>query len=288
MNFSTISLKPQGNVLYVTIGNPPINLFSAKMVEELFQLAGWLQTQSDISVIVFDSADPDFFIAHFDLNDLMEAASTESANPDINGFQGLIATWQILPQVKIAKINGRCRGGGFEFILGLDMRFATTDSQFCFPEASGGFLAGGGGSTRTLMAAGPGRGLEVLLTSRDFSGEEAERYGLINRALPAAELDAYVEDLVTRVARRSPAVIGIHRDLMRAVFSAPVEAMFAGMAAENAGMRAVMAGEEVQNNITRLLAMGQAREAGFAGHDRRFQRISPELGPSGKRNYGNH
>jgi len=162
--------------------------------------------------------------------------------------------------VKIAKIDGRCRGGGLEFALALDMRFSSRRSLFCFPEASGGFLAAGGGTTRTLMAAGPARGMEFLLSARDFSADEAERYGLINRALADGELDAYVADLAARIALRSPAVVGMHREVSARAFSPMVEPMFAGLAAENEGMRAGMAGCEMQGIVKLHMQAGQTRD----------------------------
>jgi enoyl-CoA hydratase/carnithine racemase len=261
MSFKTISLQQNGAVLRATLSNPPVNTMSAQMVGELFQLAGRLQMDPSVKVVVLDSADPDFFIAHFDLNDLEASAKQPSKTPDLNALQSLALTWQILPQVTLAKVTGRCRGGGLEFIMGLNMRFATLDAKFCFPEASAGFLASGGGATRTALAAGPARALEVLLSSRDFSGEEAERYGLINRALPAAELDAYVEDLVVRVARRSLEVVAMHREVFRKVYQGAVEPMFAGLAAENAGLRAALKTEEMMAGVVGMLSNGgQTRE----------------------------
>jgi enoyl-CoA hydratase/carnithine racemase len=263
MNFQTLTLRETGAVLEITLQNPPINLMSAKMVEELFQLTGYLINNRDIRVVVIDSADPDFFVAHFDLEDLESSASDPSKAsryPDINVLQSLGLAWQNLPQVKIAKVNGRCRGGGFEFILALDMRFASASSLFCFPEASAGFLASGGGTTRVALAAGPARGLEVLLSARDFTAAEAERYGLINRCLPDGELDAYVADLVERVARRSPEVVGMHRAVFGQAFSPIVEPLFAAMAAENDGMRVGLAGAEMHAAMAGHLKLGQTRE----------------------------
>src|SRR5262249_3297739 len=155
--------------------------------------------------------------------------------PDLNGFQALTLTWQMLPQITIGKLNGRCRGGGLEFLLCLSMRFASTNSKFCFPEASCGFVTGGGRATRAAMAVGPAGVLELLLSARDFSGEGAERYGLINRALPEGELDAYVDDLVRRVAKRSHAVVAMNREVLRRVFEPFVEPVFSALASENDG-----------------------------------------------------
>ncbi|WP_297831886.1 enoyl-CoA hydratase/isomerase family protein [Pseudomonas sp.] len=263
MSFSTFSLQQDGEVLRVTFSAPPINLMTAKMVEELFQLAGRLQVDPSVKIVVIDSADPDFFIAHFDISDIVAIAkdpSKASKTPDLNAFQALTLTWQMLPQVTIGKVNGRCRGGGLEFLLCLSMRFASSESMFCFPEASGGFVTGGGGATRSAMALGPARVLELLLTSRDFSGDEAERYGLINRSLSQGELDDYVEDVVRRVAKRSHAVIAMNREVVRRVFEPFVEPLFSGLAAENDGLRAGMESPEMQAGMAAMMKEGQVRE----------------------------
>jgi len=263
MTFSTFSLKQDGAVLRVTLSNPPVNLMSMKMTEELFQLSGRLYVDPGVRVVIFDSEDPDFFIAHFDLEDLVQSASDPSKAskyPDINALQALTLSWQSLPQVTIAKVAGRCRGAGLEFILGLSMRFASTEAKFCAPESSGGFLACGGGTTRLALAAGPARALEVLLSARDFSAAEAERYGFINRALPSDELDRYVDDLAHRVAGRSAAVVGMHQEVFKRVYSPMVEPMFAGLAAENDGFRSALSSAEFSAGIEAMLSVQQSRE----------------------------
>lgn len=263
MNFSTISVAQQNSVLRVTIKNKPINLMNPLMVQELFQLSGHLMADQETKVVVFDSADPDFFIAHFDVEAVAKAATDEnqaSKYPDINVLQSLSLSWQALPQVKIAKIDGRCRGGGFEFVLGLDMIFASEESLFCFPEASGGFIACGGGTTRLTMAAGPGRALEVLLSSRDFTAVEGERYGFITRALPVNELDDYVENLVSKISERSRTVIEYHREVMKKTLDVFVEPIFDGLAEENVAFTAALKTDEMQEGFARMLAVGQTRE----------------------------
>jgi enoyl-CoA hydratase/carnithine racemase len=264
MNFETVKVRPDGDILRVSITAPPLNLMGRQMVMDLFAVAAGLMTDPSVRVVVVDSAVEDFFIAHFDIEDMIASVNDpdtpQSAYPDINILQGLATTWQGLPQVSIAKIDGICRGGGLEFALGLDMRFASSDSRFCFPEASGGFLASGGGATRLLMSCGPARGLEILLTSRDFSGAEAERYGLINRALPPAELDPYIEETVTRLARRSRRVIGMNKQVSRAVYASFADAMFAGFGAENDGLRESLARPDVHEFLSTMAEQAQTPE----------------------------
>jgi enoyl-CoA hydratase/carnithine racemase len=263
MSYSTFSLQRDGAILRVKLLNPPVNLLSFKMIGELFQLCGQLVVDAETRVVILESADPDFFVAHVDLEDVARAGTDPNAGgkyPDINALQALGVSWQSLPQITIAKIAGRCRGGGLEFILGLTMRFATEDSKFFSPEATGGFLPCGGGTTRLSMMMGPARAMEFMLSSRDFSGIEAERYGILNRALPAKELDVYVDKLAKAISRLSPPVIAMHREVQKKVFAAAGEMMFAGLAAENDGLRAAMAGTEMAAAMKAMMALNQTRE----------------------------
>lgn len=264
MNFETLKLREDDGILHVTLSNPPINLISIQMIQELFQLSGMLMQRADIKAVVMDSADPDFFIAHFDLEE-MEKSATDPASagryPDINALQSVALNWQALPQVTIAKVDGRVRGGGFEFILAFDMRFATRRSLFCFPEASGFFLAAGGGATRTTIAAGPARALEILLSARDFTGEEMERYGIINRALGEDEIDGYLGDLLGRLKRRTREVIAMHRTVQGKLTEPMVDTFFAGLAAENDAFRQALSQGKLQASAMRHLELGQSREA---------------------------
>lgn len=263
MTFETLKIKQAGGIMAVTLSNPPINLISDRMIGELFQLAGGLMQDRSTRVVIIDSEDPDFFLAHMDLNDIVAAENDptkQSRYPDINALQSLGLVWQNLPQVKIAKIDGRCRGGGLEFILALDMRFASDRSLFCAPEAAAGFVPVGGGTTRTALALGPGRAIEMILSARDFTAEEAERYGLINRSIAGEGLDAYVADLAGHIALRSPAVVGMYRSIVAKVFEPVVEPVFAALAAENEAFRQGIATEEMREMMRLHLETGQLRE----------------------------
>jgi len=121
-------------------------------------------------------------------------------------------------------------------------------------------LACGGGTTRMAMMAGPARAMELLLCGRDFTGEEVERYGLINRALPAGELDEYVDRVAKAIASRSAAVHAMHRAVFRKVFEASGEWLFAGLAVENEGFREAAAGTEMPEGFKAMLALKQTRE----------------------------
>lgn len=263
MDFKTLTLREDGGVLYVTLANAPINLMNGQMVGELFQLSGFLMQRRDLTIVVVESADPDFWIAHFDMTEIeasLTNPATQSRYPDINVVQSLGLSWQNVPQVTIGKVNGRARGGGLEFLLALDMRFASEASLFASPEAGAGFLAAGGGATRMLMMAGPARGMEILLSMRDFTAAEFERYNLINRALPQDQLNNYVTDLVKRMATLPPGVIAMHRAVLDKVMQPFVEPLFAGVAAENLALVAGIASGTIAKAAQDMAKVGQTRE----------------------------
>lgn len=263
MEFQTLKLREENGLLRVTLNNPPINLMNGLMVGELMQVGGMLMQRRDLKLVLVDSADPDFWIAHFDVTELeasLQNPQTQSKFPDINAVQSLGLIWQNVPQITIGKVGGRARGGGLEFLLSLDMRFATENSLFCSPEAAAGFLAAGGGTTRIMMMAGPARGLEFLLSTRDFTGAEVERYNLINRALPDDQLDSYVEDLIARIVALPRGIIAMHRAVLDKVVQPFVEPMFAGMAAENVGFRAGIDNGAIAASARLLAEVGQTRE----------------------------
>jgi enoyl-CoA hydratase/carnithine racemase len=186
----------------VTIDNPPINLLSLELAAELVRLGGEILADDDVKVTVFDSANPDFFIAHFDVNVLvMLGGQPLPPSPELNDLVKATEIFRRMPKVSIAKIAGRTRGGGSEFVLGLDMRFgAIGKALLAQPEVGVGIIPGGGGTQRLPRLMGQARALEVVLGCGDFDAETAERYGYINRALPPEELTPFVEDLAYRIA----------------------------------------------------------------------------------------
>ncbi|WEH13001.1 enoyl-CoA hydratase/isomerase family protein [Streptomyces sp. VNUA24] len=256
MSYQTLSLRRDGRILYVDIDNGPLNLMTIQMVGELFDLAGKLVFDQETGVVVLGSANPEFFIAHFDLDDLFRSMNDpdvpQSKYPDINVVQALTTMWEALPQVTIGLVDGIVRGGGLEFLLATHMRFATPRSRFCFPETSGGFLPTGGGTTRLALHIGPARAREVLLSARDFSGEEAAAYGMVNRALPADGIRAYVDDLARRAAARSAGSVAAVNQVLTKVLGGAVDAQFAGFAVENEAMRTLLGVPAVQEHLRKL------------------------------------
>jgi enoyl-CoA hydratase/carnithine racemase len=191
-----------------TFDNPPLNLIDPETVLALRELMDALEADPTVKVVVFDSADEDFFIAHFDIargGDL----PTEPGPTGLPVWSDLAARLTRAPFVTIAEIRGRARGLGSEFALACDLRFASREKAvFGQPEVGLG-LVPGGGSVEVLSAlAGRSRALEIILSGDDFDADTAERYGWINRALPDAELSPFVDRLARRIARfERPALV---------------------------------------------------------------------------------
>jgi enoyl-CoA hydratase/carnithine racemase len=196
-------------VVFVSINHPPINLLDEVLSQEFDRLGRELEVDENVRVVVLQSALSDFFIAHSGLGRIAAAPKTVSATRAFRLTQTIGERLRNMPKVTIAKIEGRARGGGNEIALAVDMCFAAVGKAiFGQPEVAVGLVPGGGSTQRLPRLVGRGRALEVLLGCDDFSAEMAERYGYINRALPADELTPFVERLAHRIASFPAHTIG--------------------------------------------------------------------------------
>src|ERR1700739_404210 len=188
-------------VACVSIDHPPINLLDEVLSEEFDKLGREIENDESVRVVVLQSALPDFFLAHSGLGRVGAASKLVSHTRSFRLTQMIGERFRNMPKVTIAKIEGRARGGGSEIALAADMCFAAVGKAiFGQPEVAVGLVPGGGATQRLPRLVGRGRALEVLLGCDDFSAELAERYGYINRALPADELTPFVERLAHRIA----------------------------------------------------------------------------------------
>ena len=199
--FETLDVHADGALLFVRIAAPPMNLLGPELVRDLVSLIQRAEADASVKVLVFMSADPDYFISHVDLNRVAEyraEAAKLTGEPSIALLFRHLSTSRL---VTIAQIQGRVRGAGSEFVLACDMRFAARETSiFGQIEAAFGLLPGGGGAGYLVRVMGRRRALEVLLSADDYDADLAERYGWINRAMPAEALDGFVRALAERIA----------------------------------------------------------------------------------------
>jgi enoyl-CoA hydratase/carnithine racemase len=173
----------------ISFSNPPINMFVPTTIVELGALMTDLEADPSVKVVVFQSANPDFFVAHLDVGKA------------VGLWRDFVLRLSSTPVVSIAKIRGRTRGIGNEFVLACDMRFASRQSAlFGNPEVGVGLVPGGGAMEWLPRLVGRSRPLEIVLSGDDFDADIAERYGWVNRTLDDGELDSFVDALARRVA----------------------------------------------------------------------------------------
>jgi enoyl-CoA hydratase/carnithine racemase len=186
----------------VTFHNPPFNIYGPKTMPQLNDVVTAMETDPHVRVVVFDSDVPDFFLTHYDfVPPLTDTTSQPNGVTGLPPLPDMLVRISKAPVVSIASIRGRATGVGSELSLASDMRFASREKAVLSQwEIGAGLVPGGGPMARLPRLVGRGRALEILLTGNDIDGATAERYGYVNRALPDAELDAFVDAMARRIA----------------------------------------------------------------------------------------
>jgi enoyl-CoA hydratase/carnithine racemase len=222
--FETLNVRSEGAVLFVEISAPPMNLLGPELIRDLVSLIQRAEADDTVQVIVFKSSDPDYFISHVDVTRIKEnreAAAKLSGDPSIGQMLRHLSASRL---VSIAQIEGRVRGVGSEFILACDMRFASRESAiFGQFEPAFGVIPGAGGAQHLTRLMGRGRALEVMLSAQDYDADLAERYGWINRALSAEELNDFVRSLALRIAGFPAAGHAVVKERVNAIALPTVE-----------------------------------------------------------------
>jgi enoyl-CoA hydratase/carnithine racemase len=222
----SIRIEREAAVATLTIDAPPMNLLGADLLLALHRAVEILREDDASKVAVFRSADPDFFIAHGDVEVIAEVP-LEPASPatELPFTHQVLEGLRRLPQITIGQIEGYARGGGSEVALAFDMRFAALGKAvFGQPEIALGILPGAGGTARLTRLLGRARASEVILGGDDFDAALAERYGWINRALPPDELGPFVERLARRIASFPAAALREAKRTLQNFSDAAIEA----------------------------------------------------------------
>lgn len=210
--FSRLRISRADGIATITIDNPPVNVLDVTLMSEIRRLLLSIRDDPDTRVVVFQSADPEFFIAHVDMTLIDEPHAFDELARDapqgLNPFQAFGELLREQPQVTIVKLAGLARGGGAEFVAAADMAFAAEGrAGLAQCEALMGITPGGGATQYLSSRMTRGRALEVILGADLIDATTAERYGWINRAIPAAELDGFVDRLARNIAALPEGVI---------------------------------------------------------------------------------
>src|SRR3982075_1079442 len=239
---------------------PPFNIVDATIFEGLQHLLARMDASPNLRVVVFESANPEFYLAHFDLTGKTGNITT-AVGP--SGLPILMDTFVRLtksPVVSIAKIRGCVRGVSSEFVLACDMRFASRENTLLGqPEVGVGVHPGGGGTERLPHLVGRGRALEIVLGANDFDGDTAERYGYVNRALPDAELDGFVDAIARRIASFDRRAIAAAKGLINQVSLPPTDRLLDAFTS----FGAALTWPEAQHRIKAVVKRGLQRDGDF-------------------------
>jgi enoyl-CoA hydratase/carnithine racemase len=201
MEFETLKVRQEDAVLFADIAAPPMNLLGTELVRDLVSLIQHAEADDALQVLVFRSADPDYFISHVDVTRIGEYRKEAEKLAGEASLSLLFRYLSASRLVTIAQIEGRVRGAGSEFVLACDMRFAARESAiFGQPEVGLGLIPGAGGIQHLTRLMGRARALEVMLSADDYDAELAERYNWINRAVPASAIGEIVRSLAHRIA----------------------------------------------------------------------------------------
>jgi enoyl-CoA hydratase/carnithine racemase len=274
-SYSTLHVSVADGVASVVLDNPPVNVISARMMAELHALLEEFRADRSVRVIVFSSANPEFFLAHVDmhilddeelLNDLVETSP-----PGVNLFQAVGELIRNQPQPVIVKLAGKARGGGAEFVAAADMAFAATETAALGQiESLMGIVPAGGGTQYLAERVGRNRALEIVLTGDLYDATSAAAYGWVNRAVPAAELDAFVD----RVARNIAALAdGVALHAKEVLAPAPP---LDGYQREEAAWSTLISGPTALPLMTRALEQGAQTPEGEADLEQLMRSVAAD------------
>ena len=254
--FGTLQIDVVGGVLTATINNPPVNVMTTPLYMDLVNFTSQVEQDDQIKVVVFDSADPDFFIAHFDVEAILQfpVDSPAEKSMEMSDFHLMCERVRTMPKATIVKMAGRAGGGGNEFASSCDMRFGLRGKTMINQmEVALGILPGGTGTQRLPRLVGRGRAMEICLGSDDIDAETAEAWGYLNRIFDTREdLDRFVDDLAKRISAWPAKAIALCKTSINNA-EMPCEA---GLLEEAYLFQQTLRTDGAQENMRRALAMG--------------------------------
>lgn len=261
--YTLLHVRQVGALVTAVIDAPPINIITMLLFDELAELAVELEADPTALVFVLKSADPDFFLAHFDVGVLIamaDAPPTSITPPavDVNAYHAMCHRFQRMDKVTIAQIEGRVGGGGAELAMSFDMRFGVVGKTIVNQmEVPIGILPGGTGTQRLPRLVGRARALEIILGGIDLDAETAEKWGWLNRALPANAIDAHVSSLAQRIASFPTEAVRLAKQSIEAA-ALPLDE---GCKIEAELFQTLLFSDDARSKMRRFLELGgQTRE----------------------------
>ena len=255
-SFDLLGVEVADGIATTAISAPPMNVMTLDLFTQLAKFSAVVAVDDEVRVVVLRSADPDFFIAHFDVGAIVHFPTDGPAERDheLRGFHLMCETFRTMPKATIAEIAGRVGGGGNELAMSCDMRFGALGAAVINQmEVPLGILPGGTGTQRLPRLVGRGRATEIILGGVDIDAETAEAWGLLNRALPADELTSHVDALAQRIASYPAGAVARAK---QAVANADTLPLREGMVEEAFLFQQTLRDPEAQRRMARFLEVG--------------------------------
>jgi enoyl-CoA hydratase/carnithine racemase len=259
-------------VAWATIDHPPMNLWDAVLTHDLVALIAAFETDPDARVLVLTSADPEYFIAHADV-EMIRGLPTDAlgAGDQPAPINHLLERFRTMPKISIALVSGIARGGGSEIALACDFRFATPDARLAQPEVALGISPGAGGTQRLTRLVGRARALEIVVGCADVTGADAAAIGYVNRVIDAAAIDDDVRALAVRIAAMPPHAVAAAKAAIDAALPDPTP----GLAIEGGAFQSTLSHPETRRRMDAFLAGGGQTRDG----ERDLAAVLDRLGP---------
>ncbi len=259
-DYELLNVDIEGRCVTVTIHNPPINLITLQLYGEIAALSAELEEDPNLTVVVMKSADPDFFLAHFDVEAILSFPTDTEAelDPQLNDYHVMCERFRTMDKVTIAQIEGRVGGGGSELVSSFDMRYGVRGvTKINQMEVPLGILPGGTGTQRLPRLVGRGRAMEIVLAGDDLDAETAEKWGYLNRIFAAGEIGPFVEKLARRIASFPVEAVRLAKQSVNAAD----KPLHEGLVEEAYLFQRLLRTDGAQRNMRKFLEIGgQTRE----------------------------
>jgi len=273
-DYKLIRFEREGRIIVGTVDAPPINVITLELWGELARMSEEVAADSDALVFILKSADPDFFLAHFDVGAILAFPIDRPATRETSGnndYHAMCLRFSTMNKVTIAQIEGRVGGGGSELSMGFDMRFGVIGkTKVNQMEVPLGILPGGTGTQQLPRLVGRNRAMEVILGGVDMDAETAERWGYLNRALPPGEIGPYVMTLARRIASFPEEAVR----LTKAAINSSSKPLAEGLKDESYLFQQLIRTDSGRRNMAKFLKIGgQTREG-----ERQIDELNRRLG----------
>ena len=278
-DFEHLSVDIQGRIATVIIDNPPVNVITMELFAELDALSSELKADRNLTVVVMRSADPEFFLAHFDVAAILERPIGHEPQRDaqLKPFHALCERFRTMNKVIIAQIEGRVGGGGSELSAAFDMRFGVRGkTRINQMEVPLGIMPGGTGTQRLPRLLGRGRALELILSGDDMDAETAERWGYLNRIFEPEAIGPYVDRLAQRIASFPPAAVQVAKQSVNEAEKPWLDGLFE----EALLFERLLRTDDARRNMQRFLEIGGQTRDG----ELRVDELCAELGDDSSEN----